>query len=61
MEYADGITLREFMDTKPMSRKLVLELFTQLMIALKYIHSNGLIHRDIKPENIFYNEVEQRL
>jgi serine/threonine protein kinase len=38
MEYADGITLRDYMDKKPFTRKQVLEMFTQLMTALKYIH-----------------------
>ena len=57
MEYADGKTLREFIDCSPvqLSRKDIFDLFNQLMVALKQIHSNGLVHRDIKPENIFIN------
>jgi serine/threonine protein kinase len=57
MEYADGQTLRDYIDSAPapLERKDIFELFSQLMIALKQIHSKGLIHRDIKPENIFIN------
>ena len=61
MEYAEGITLRDYMDKQQLSRKLIFDLFTQLMTALKHIHSNGLIHRDIKPENIFINEETKRI
>jgi translation initiation factor 2-alpha kinase 4 len=57
MEYAEGETLREFIDTThaTLSRKVIFDLFIQLMNALKHIHANGLVHRDIKPENIFIN------
>lgn len=63
MEYAEGETLRNIIDDSPryLTRKMIFELFTQLMNALKHIHSSGLVHRDIKPENIFVNKKTRRL
>ena len=51
MEYVDGVTLDEFLSTKPSVavRKKVVE---QLVDALCYIHSKQIIHRDLKPSNI---------
>ena len=51
MEYIDGITLDQFLETKPSTatrRKLI----NQLLDALSFLHERQIIHRDIKPSNI---------
>ena len=51
MEYVDGVTLDEFMATKPTvaARKKVVE---QMVDALCYIYGKQFVHRDLKPSNI---------
>ena len=51
MEYIDGITLDQFLETKP-SVATRRRLLSQLLDALSFLHERQIIHRDIKPSNI---------
>ena len=51
MEYVDGITLEQFLETKP-SKSVRLKIIHQLIDALSFLHERQIIHRDIKPSNI---------
>ena len=50
-EWIDGITLGEWLRTKP-SKAVRKRVFSQLMDALEYIHSLQLVHHDLKADNI---------
>jgi serine/threonine-protein kinase len=53
MEYLDGHTLRNEIDTKgflPIERAV--EIAIQVLKGLEHAHKVGVVHRDIKPDNI---------
>ncbi|PWT92460.1 MAG: hypothetical protein C5B54_03480 [Acidobacteria bacterium] len=52
MEYVAGITLREMLKAGPLSVDDALSLSFEILDALSYAHSRGVIHRDVKPSNI---------
>lgn len=53
MELVDGLTLRDYIDSKgPLPQKEAMAIVEELCDALEYLHSHQLIHRDLKPSNI---------
>lgn len=52
MEFVDGITLGEKMQSEQLSVSEILSFAVQIADALDAAYSKGIIHRDIKPANI---------
>ena len=56
MEYCEGNTLKEAIETKLLQEEQKWKLIIQILDAVNYIHKNNLIHRDMKPGNIFLDK-----
>ncbi|XP_048059934.1 interferon-induced, double-stranded RNA-activated protein kinase-like isoform X2 [Megalobrama amblycephala] len=61
MELCEGDTLRVWIDKRnssnehfPKRRTDAAQISRQVLTAVEYIHSEGLIHRDLKPPNIMF-------
>ncbi|MBR5922600.1 MAG: Stk1 family PASTA domain-containing Ser/Thr kinase [Clostridia bacterium] len=53
MEYIDGITLKEYIESRGSLRWNDAVYFTtQILRGLQHAHDKGIIHRDVKPQNI---------
>ena len=62
MEFLHGISLKNFLESKPFSTltaedyKVRLHIAVCFMGALKAFHDAGIVHTDLKPENIFLED-----
>jgi serine/threonine-protein kinase len=52
MEFVEGASLREKIRSSGITLGQALEYAAQVLAALAYAHSHGVIHRDIKPSNV---------
>ncbi|PAV71159.1 hypothetical protein WR25_07354 isoform F [Diploscapter pachys] len=58
MQYAEGGTMEKMITEQNgvhFQEPLVLNYFTQILIALNHMHSKQIVHRDLKPQNILLN------
>lgn len=59
MEWVDGRLLRQIInETRKFPPERAVEILIQILEALEYIHTHGVVHRDLKPENIMIDSDE---
>ncbi len=55
MEFVEGAALTQYCADHHCTLRERLALFSQVCVAVRYLHSQAIVHRDIKPSNIFVN------
>jgi serine/threonine protein kinase len=59
MEFVAGETIIEYCAKQELGLDERLQLFLQVLAAVEYAHTQGVIHRDLKPSNILVREAGQ--
>ena len=53
LEYARGVDLVDFLQSRDsLSLQEVQVLYTQILLAVQFLHENAIVHRDIKADNL---------
>ena len=61
-EYIEGKTLaEEFLEQQTQSEQQVIDLVSELLEILAFVHQNNIIHRDLKPSNIIRRQQDSKL
>lgn len=58
-EHIAGMTLAEYMATRPLSYRRAAEILSEIAEAVAAIHAKNLTHRDLKPANILLDQKER--
>jgi TolB-like protein/tetratricopeptide (TPR) repeat protein len=56
MEYVPGRSITSWCDARRLDVRGRIELMLQVLEAVQFAHSKGVLHRDLKPNNILVNE-----
>lgn len=57
MEYCSGGELfDQIVSNKKFTEKKAANIMSQMISAIKHLHSIGIVHRDLKPENFIMSE-----
>jgi serine/threonine protein kinase len=56
MQYVPGKPLDEYIKSKNLSIRQIMELFNRVCCAVAYAHQRGVMHRDLKPGNILVDD-----
>lgn len=59
LEYVNGRPITTWCDLSRMTVRERVRLFLQVLDAVKYAHSKGVLHRDIKPSNVLVTQEGQ--
>lgn len=60
MEYVKGNTLRDIICNDGIGIDRTINIITQVLDAINYAHSCGVMHRDLKPENVLLIEKKEK-
>jgi|JI6StandDraft_1071083.scaffolds.fasta_scaffold12903_2 serine/threonine protein kinase len=55
LEYCSYPTLAKVITDEPLTPQESARVVSKLLLAIEYLHRNGVCHRDIKPQNILYD------
>ena len=56
MEFIRGLPLREYVRSRELSVRQIVELLAQVCAAVAFAHRHGVMHRDLKSSNILVDE-----
>ncbi|KAK4704193.1 hypothetical protein P7C70_g2012, partial [Phenoliferia sp. Uapishka_3] len=57
MDFASGGSIRTLMKSGPIAEKYIVLIVREVLVALSFLHRQGIIHRDIKAANVLLTQV----